>query len=981
MKRLTTGGRINRDTPVTMCFDGRDLPGFEGDTLASALLAAGHKTVGRSFKYHRRRGVYSAGVEEPNAMVTLHEGAFREPNTRATCVEAQDGLVAASQNAWPSIHLDIGAVNNLLSPFFSAGFYYKTFIGPFSGTGFWMWCERFIRRASGMGRAVHLPDPDTYEKVTTTCDVLVIGGGAAGLSAALAAGRKGARVILAEQDTVLGGAILSDPVGGESDFWLKQIELELHTLPNIRILTRASVFGAYDSDTYGMVEHLSGCEGQPRQRYWQIHAPRAVMATGAIERPMVFGNNDLPGVMLAGAVRSYLNRFAVLAGQTALVATNNDSAYATAIDLASAGAGITVVDTRTEVPLALREQAETAGIRVLRGHAVIAARGRKCVTSALVAPLDQNGEPLQLACDLIAASAGWSPNVHLWSQLYKTPEYRPESACFIPRALFEAHLQPAGLVTAPTEMAQIITDGFARGSEAAGPDGDAGTVPESFDGGPLWSGNFGPVWCAPGVKGKAFVDLQHDVKLSDIDQAHLEGYVSVEHLKRYTTTGMATDQGKLSNVNALARMADLQEREIAEAGTTTFRPPFTPVTIGALVGQDHGAHVRPTRRTPIHGWHVAQGAALTEAGLWKRAWYYPQGDEDVGAAYRREAAHVRAHIGLVDVSTLGKIAVQGPDAATFLNRVYTNGWRSLRPGRIRYGVMLREDGIVLDDGATARLGEHEYFMTTTTANAAKILADFERRLQSDWRDLKVHVTSLTDQFAAMALAGPKSRALLQTLCPDVDLSPEALPNNSFVEATIAEHPVRLHRMSFSGELAYEIYTPSGHGEPVWQAIMTAGAPHRIIAYGTESMGTLRIEKGHVAGPELDGRTTIEDLGLAGLASSKKPFVGSVLRHRPLLQSADRAQLVGLLVEGDEGARGGSLIFAKGAAPEGHGEGWVTSTTYSPALGKYIAMAFVKNGQARLGEEVQIVNLLENQTSSARLISHHFFDPEGERQNG
>jgi sarcosine oxidase subunit alpha len=692
--------------------------------------------------------------------------------------------------------------------------------------------------------------------------------------------------------------------------------------------------------------------------------------------------------MLAGAVRIYLNRFAVRVGQEALVVTNNDSAYATAFELAAAGASVTILDTRQQVPAVLTDSAATAGITVLPGYAVIRALGWRGVRGADIAPIDKEGtvqgKARRIPCDLIACSAGWLPNLHLWSQLYGAPEYHAALQCFEPGHRPGARLNPAGSVMGHNSIATVIAEGFAAGITATGDSEKAKTAgppPKPFDGGLFRDGSIGPIWCASSLKGKAFIDLQHDVKLSDIDQAHREGYVSVEHLKRYTTTGMATDQGKLSNLNALSRMATLQGREIEEVGTTTFRPPYTPVTIGALVGPDHGADLRPTRRSPLHDWHVNNGAGLTEAGLWQRAWYYPLDGEDVGAAYRREADHVRHHVGLVDVSTLGKIAVQGPDAADFLNRVYVNGWKTLKPGRIRYGVMLREDGIVLDDGATACLAEHDYFMTTTTANAAKILADFERRLQTDWRDMKVQVTSLTDQFAAMALAGPNARLVLQTLSPQLDCSPQALPNNSFAHAHIAGHPVRIHRMSFSGELAYEIYTPSGFGQAVWQAVIDAGKTYHIMPYGTESMGTLRIEKGHVAGPELDGRTTLEDLRLSGLASTKKPFVGSVLRHRPDLQARDRPTLVGLLIDGDTGARGGSLIFADGAECAGHGDGWITSTTYSPALCRHIAMGFVKDGPNRLGQRVQVVNPLENQRLTATLTSHHFFDPEGERQNG
>nr|WP_309504358.1 sarcosine oxidase subunit alpha family protein [uncultured Roseovarius sp.] len=991
MKRLELGGRIDRSHPIKVSFDGTQLSAFEGDTLASALLASNRRVVGRSFKYHRPRGVFSAGVEEPNAMVHLRDGTRVEPNARATLVEAYDGLNSTSQNAWPSLSFDIGSVNDLMSPFFSAGFYYKTFVGPFKGTKFWMQCERFIRQAAGMGRATLEPDPDCYEKRVDFCDVLIIGGGAAGLSAALAAGRAGAKVILAEQDFELGGAILNEPVGSEADFWLASMRTELAGLSNVTLMTRTTVFGAYDGDTYGLVQRLADhvlapAAHQPRQRYIQLHAKRAVMATGALERPLVFAGNDRPGVMLAGAARSYLNRFAVLPGQRIVLFTNNNSVYELATYLVTAGAKVSVVDLRPTIAPDLMKKMSAAGVDVKLQHGVLAAKGRKRVTGAAIVPVDAAGHatgPAQHAeCDLIAISGGWTPALHLWSQMYGKPEYDLESGVFLASDSEERHLRPAGIAHGLGTKA--VESGFALGAiqaRATGATSDTGSSPAEIPVLPYDCNNAWACLTKDGKSaGKAFIDFQHDVKLSDIDQAHLEGYTSVEHLKRYTTTGMATDQGKLANMNALARMAELRRAGIPETGTTTFRPPYTPVTIGAIVGTEHGAHIRPTRLTPLQDWHEDNGAVMTEAGLWKRAWYYPQGNEDVDAAYRREAKHVREKLGLVDVSTLGKIAIQGPDAAEFLNRIYTNGWKTLKVGRIRYGVMLREDGIVWDDGATARLGKHDYFMTTTTANAGPILAELERKLQTCWRNMRVQVTSLTDQFAAMALAGPLSRRLLQDLCPETDFSAETLPNNHLVYATIADTQVRIHRMSFSGELAYEIYVPSGYAKAVWEKLMEAGATHGIQPYGTESMAALRIEKGHVAGPEIDGRLTMNDLGLGGLASSKKPFVGSVLMNRPELLRDDRPVLCGFKIQGDCGARGGMLIFPKDAEIKGHGQGWITSTTYSPALGSYIAMGLLERGRERQGETVQLVSPMEDLTLQAKVVSHHFYDPEGILQN-
>lgn len=997
MKRLPTGGRIDRDNAFNIMFDGKQLPAFRGDTLASAMLAAGYSTVGRSFKYHRPRGIYSAGVEEPGAMVQLRDGDRNEPNVRATVTEAFDGLSSTSQNAWPNVQFDVGALNNLLSPFLSAGFYYKTFIGPFQGTRFWMACETFIRKAAGMGRATLLDDPDLYEKRNAFCDVLVIGGGVAGLSAALAAGRSGARVILVEQDFELGGAILTEAAGGEGDGWLAQVLAELSAMENIRILTRTTAFGAYDGDTYGLIERVSDHllipdDAQPRQRYWVVHAKRSVQATGAIERPLVFGGNDKPGVMLAGSVRAYLNRFAVLAGKSVVVCTNNDSAYATARDLAHAGAAVTLVDMRATVDPFLVENVASAGVTLMEGHAVLATKGGKAVTSARVAPIGRDGcadgAVTSVPCDLIAVSGGWTPVIHLWSQRYGKPVHDKKSGCFLPTPDETCPMQSAGVAMAARSLDEVIAQGFARGLDAAratGASGDAGSSPAGFAVGEFWLENFEPTWVvfngAGRPEGKAFIDFQHDVKLDDIDQAHLEGYVSVEHLKRYTTTGMATDQGKLSNINALARIADLRGKEMPHVGTTTFRPPFTPISVGAIVGHDHGRHFRPTRLSPIHHWHLKQGATMTEAGAWMRPWYYPEGSEDLRAAYVREAAHVRAHVGMVDVSTLGKIAVQGPDAAEFLNLVYVNGWKALQVGRLRYGVMLREDGFVMDDGATARLGKHDYFMSTTTTNAARVLAFAEQLLQTSWKDMKVHVTSVTDHWAAIAVAGPKSRDLLGVVAPQSDFGRDSLPNNHFISAVIEGVAVRVHRMSYSGELAYEVFVPSGHATAVWEALYEAGRPFDIRPYGTEAMGALRVEKGHVAGPELDGRTTMKDLRLEGLASSKKPFVGSILRKRAILEDPGRPILVGLEIEGGTGAKPGSLLYPEEGEVKGHGDGWISSTTYSPALGRHIAMGLLKNGASRTGETIRVVNFVGDETLQARVVSHHFFDPEGDRQNG
>jgi methylglutamate dehydrogenase subunit C len=984
-RRLSTGGRIDRSRSFDVRFDGRSFRAHPGDTLASALLAGGQSVLARSFKYHRPRGLMAAGVEEPNALVHLRDGARHEPNCQATTVEAFEGLVSTSQNAWPSLQFDIGAMNGLLSRFFGAGFYYKTFIGPFRGTAYWMACERFIRKAAGMGRAITLDDPDHYEKINAFCDVLIVGAGPAGIAAALAAGRRGDNVILVEQDFALGGSLLSESAGSPTDDWLATSEAELRKLPNVRILTRTTAFGAYDCEVFGCIErvqdHVKAPEaGKPRQRYWVVRTRRAILATGAIERPMVFAGNDLPGVMLVSAVRRYLNRHAVLAGEQVVVATNNDSAYGAALELNQAGAKVVLCDLRRDVPAAVSSRARAVGIDLRHGTAVLRPEGGKHVKAVRLVPVDGSGRATgrasRVTCDLVAVSGGWAPALHLWSQRFGKPHYRAELDAFLPSAERDAIACVGTLIGAPNLQA-ALSQGHAAG-------GDAGSEPCLAGPDDFWGRGLAPITVITNADGstpgKAFVDFQHDVKLADIDQAHLEGYVSVEHLKRYTTSGMAADQGKTSNLNALARMAALRGMDVPAVGTTTFRPPYTPIAIGALVGHEHGLHFRPTRLSTIHDWHTENGAVMTEAGAWMRPWYYPQSGESLRDAYIREAAHVREHVGIVDVSTLGKIAVQGPDVAEFLNRVYVNGFKTLAVGRLRYGVMLREDGFVMDDGATARLGEYDYFMSTTTANAAKVLAMAEHLLQTAWRDLKVHVTTITDQWAAVAIAGPKSRDLLMSVT-GADLGKQALPNNHLTYVTIDGVRCRLHRMSYSGELAYELYIPAKSGRKVWEAMATAGGGYNLRPYGTEAMGALRIEKGHVAGSEIEGRTTLKDLGLESLASGKKPFIGSVLGRRPVLEDPKRPSLVGLEILGEEGAKAGSLLFSAQGRTEGHGEGWVSSTTYSPALRKNIALAFLSRGPERIGETIRMVNFVGGQTLQAKVVSPRFFDPEGSRQNG
>jgi len=993
--RLEGHGRIDRGKPVRFSFDGQRMTGYAGDTLASALLANGRFLIGRSFKYHRPRGIYSTGVDDPNALVTLNDGARSEPNTQATLVDLQDGLIAKSQNCWPSLGFDLMAVNDALSRFLSAGFYYKTFMGPTRKS--WMFYERFIRRAAGMGEAVILDDPDHYEKVNGFCDVMVVGGGPAGIEAAVAASATGASVILVEQSSTLGGSLLGVPAGGTSDDWLAERVAELRAAKNVRILTSCTVFGAYDHGGFGLVERLDGGgeisgEGVLRQRMWTIRARQTVLACGALERPMVLGGNDLPGVMLTGSARTYLSNHGVLVGRRIVVFTNNDSAYQAATEFANAGASVTLVDARAAAPSRSRERAEGSGVSVIAGSAVRKVCGRKRVKSVAIAKYDPetgrtSTEGIVKPCDVLCLSGGWTPTVHLLSQRGGSTVFDDAMAAFVPGDALPDGFLAAGAINGQVSTTDCIVDGHQAGLAAAAKCGfDPVSKEQLLPGLDLddgWETPLLPVWEVRYPDGQAaknaFVDLQHDVKSSDIEQAHREGYVSVEHLKRYTTLGMASDQGKGANLIALALMAAYRDQSIPDVGTTTFRPPFTPVVAGALAGFETGPDIDPRRQTPMRQWHLANGAEFIETGLWDRAWYYPKDGEDVEAAYIREARELRESVGIVDVSTLGKIDVQGPDAAEFLNRVYVNGWKTLPVGKARYGVMLREDGMVFDDGTTTRVSEHHYFMTVTTAGAGAVMSHLEFLLQADWTDLKVEVNSVTDQWAAIAVSGPRARDLLSSMEGDIDFSQDGLPFMSAAEGTLAGLPVRAIRITFTGELGYELYTPAGFGEALMEAVADAGKGFDLSLCGIEALGALRVEKGHFAGSEITGRTTLDDLGLAKMGSTKKPYIGQVLARREALLSDDRQQFVGLRpVDPRAVIKGGSLIFGPQGKLEGHGIGVITAAAFSPLAGAVIALALVGGGRSRIGSTVRVVDTIDNTVIDAHVTSPHVYDPEGEK---
>jgi methylglutamate dehydrogenase subunit C len=974
--RLKSGGAIDRTKPLAFSFDGKRLQGLAGDTLASALLANGHRLVARSFKYHRPRGIMSAGLEEASALVTLGSGAHATPNTLATSEELVEGIEAHSQHCWPSLRFDLGAINQLFVKLFSAGFYYKTFMGPGKSPRSWLFYEHFIRRTAGLGVASREPDPDDYESREAFCDLLVIGAGPAGLEAARIAAEAGLDVVLAERDFRLGGALLHERDGVDGippDGWVDRRERDLGAT-NARILRRTTVFGLYDNGVAGMVERLA--QGAAvRERIWIVRAKCIIIAAGAMERPLVFGGNDRPGTMLASAMRAYVNRWAVALGSSAVIAANNDSAYVAACDLASAGVSTVLLDARDAVSDRLREHCKIAGVDLRLGRVPLRTIGRGGVRGIEIGKTDGGGTET-LACDAIGMSGGWSPTQHLLSQRGVKPVWSETIAAFLPGEAREP-IRCAGAAAGLWRADECVRSGRAAGAEAARTLGHS--APEEIF--PAPGGWETPIraWSLGVVKGKAFVDLQNDVTLADVRQACAEGYDAPELLKRYTTLGMATDQGRTSAVNALAVIAEARGRPLPEIGVTTFRPPFAPVSIGALAGVERDQHLLTTRRSPMHDALVAQGARMLETGLWLRPWFYPQGTEDVDQAYLREMRLVRDAVGVCDVSTLGKIAVQGPDAGELLDRVYVNAFKSLSVGKARYGVMLRDDGIVMDDGTSWRLGECEYFMTTTTANAGKVMAWLEELLETRWPELRVAVTSVTDQWAGASVAGPQARALLQAVLSDVDILNDAFPFMGVREGRFGGIPCRIARISFSGELAYEVYVPADYGAALWRVLLDGAKARGGGAYGLEALGALRVEKGHVGGPELDGRTTLDDLGLGKMASARKPFIGSVLRKRFDLQRNDRPQLVGLVpVMRTETFKGGSILCEAGD-DNGHGLGWVTSVTESPSLGHWVGLGLLRGGLAAWqGRELVAADPIRGRSTRVTVVTPHFLDPEGAR---
>ncbi|MDE1173571.1 MAG: sarcosine oxidase subunit alpha [Parvibaculaceae bacterium] len=997
--RLPKGGRIDRARPISFRFDGKSYGGFVGDTLASALIANGVHLVGRSFKYHRPRGIMTAGADEMNALVGVGADQTRyTPNMRATLVELYHGLVAESQNRWPSLGFDVGAVNDFLSPFFPAGFYYKTFMWP--KPAWKQLYEPVIRAAAGLGKAPTASDADRYMQCYAHCDVLVVGAGPAGLAAALAAAETGARVILCDEQREFGGSLLASDTDTAIDGlsaieWVAKAVEALARHENVTLLTRTTAFGYYPHNFLGLIERVTDHVAQPdpalpRERLWQVRAKEVVLATGALERPLVFPENDRPGVMLADAARTYAARYAARPGTRAVIATAHDEAYRAALTLKQAGVQIAAIaDMRPQAEGEWPAAARAAGIEVMTGTAITGTRGRMRVSGATLARIKGDGtaeKGEQFACDLVLMSGGFTPSVHLFSQSKGKLIYDEGLKAFVPGASPERN-RSAGACAGETGLHATLESGYAAGEGAVRAAGFGGglsgrslTVTEKISAGGGFAGAV-PHGRNPSFV-KAFVDFQNDSTSKDIKLATREGFLSVEHVKRYTTTGMATDQGKTSNMNMLGILSDTLGKPIPEIGITTFRPPYTPVTFGAFAGMSRGELFDPARRTAIHDWAAEQGAAFEDVSLWKRAHYFPQAGEDMHAAVNRECKAVRESVGVFDASTLGKIEVVGPDAAEFMNRMYINAWTKLEPGRCRYGVMCREDGFVMDDGVVGRIAADRFHVTTTTGGAPAVLNMMEDYLQTEWPDLNVWLTSTTEQWAVIAVQGPNARKVLEPLVGDIDLSAAAMPHMSVREGHICGVQTRLFRVSFTGELGFEVNVPADYGRAVWEAIWASARRFDAVAYGTETMHVLRAEKGFIiVGQETDGTATPDDVGLTwAIGKLKKDFVGKRSLARAQMSNPQRKQLVGLLsLDNRSVLEEGAQIVANPNEPVPMAMiGHVTSSYWSSVLGHPIALAMVKGGRVRLGDTLHVP--MPGKTLQVKVVEPVFFDKEGARLN-
>ncbi len=987
-KRLPAGGRVAHDTPVAFTWQGRPLSGLGGDTLASALLVNDIRVVGRSFKYHRPRGVFGAWVEEPNAIVDLTwrlpGGDERhDPNARATTVDLLPGMAAYGVNGWPSVERDLYGALDWFHRFIPAGFYYKTFMRPD-----WHRYEPRIRQMAGLGRMRETQDPSHYASRYAHCDILVAGAGPAGLAAASAAAVSGLRVIVADDRSELGGSLLwaetqiDDRPAAD---WVAATIAALAARDNVRLLPRTTVFGYYDHNALGLLERRrTAVGGWAEERLWNLRARQVVLATGAIERPLVFADNDRPGVMSADAVLQYLRRYAVLPGQEVVVATSHDSAYETAIALLRAGAAVLVVDARPEIVPAARPALDL-GARVVTGSAVLRAGGRTGVRWADVGPAsadtwDDVAE--RVAADLVAVCGGWSPAVHLFSQSGGKLLWDSAASAFLPNTSRQKpHL--AGAVSNCADLAACLESGHQAGVSAAralhaSSDLRAPRTEPAPAAAPIRA-----MWRVQVKGSRQWLDFQNDVTVKDVAVAARENYSSVEHLKRYTTLGMATDQGKTSNVNGLANLAEFTGRDIADVGTTTFRPPYVPVSLGAIAGMRHGALYSPKRTLPAHDEHVALGGELREYGGWMRPACYRRAGETTAQAIQREAAAARADVGLFDASSLGKIEVRGADAATFLNLIYYNEIANLTPGRIRYCLLLRETGTVFDDGVVARIAPDRYLLSPSSSHTAGVLAILEQWRQTEYPSMRVAFHDVTSAWATFAVSGPKAREVVASLSIDIDLSDAALPHMSLAHGQIEGTPARIARVSFTGERSYELSVPSGRGAALWRRLREAGESLAITPYGIESLSVLRAEKGFILiGTDTDGLTMPADLGmLQPLRTKKVDFVGKRSLLTPQAQRADRRQFVGLLPDDPQSV---PQVGTHAVAREGgvmRSLGWITTACHSPALGRSIALGVIERGRALVAERTRVELYDRGAVSHATVTSPAFYDPQGQRLHG
>jgi sarcosine oxidase subunit alpha len=1006
INRVDNGGRINRHKTLVFTFNNKTYQGFEGDTLASALLANGVDVVGRSFKYSRPRGIVTADAQEPNAIFQVGSSqATTIPNPRATQTELYQNLQCHSTNGWPNVDFDLmGAVGKIGGAAMPPGFYYKTFMFPQS---MWMSYEKLIRKGAGLGCSPQLPDPDSYDKLHHHCDVMIVGAGPAGLSAALSGARAGARVIIADEQNELGGSLLCTRQlldGQTAQVWIDKTISELAQNKNVILLPRSTVFGYFDHNYIGINERRSDHVGEvdhngTRQRLHKVRAKQVILATGAHERPLVYGNNDVPGCMLASAVSTYINRYAVVPGKTLALMTTNDYAYKAALDWHDAGRKVAlIVDTRASSDGDMVKEAMQRGINIVFGHAIIDVKGSKRVKSVEVAKLNDSadkvlGGSVNYVCDTVASSGGWSPVIHLSSHTGSRPVWRDDIQGFVPGETVQAQHICGGL-QGVYNLSQTLKDGFSCGALAAqeackGHGNDHGDhlnvvpqVDELSESAPMalfHIPHFKPTSRAP----KQFVDYQNDVTAAGIEMANREGFESIEHVKRYTALGFGTDQGKLGNINGMAITAKSLGKTIPETGTTIFRPMYTPVTFGALAGSDVKQLFDPARFTAMHSWHLTQGAEFEDVGQWKRPWYFPQPGETMQQSLQRECLATRNSVGILDASTLGKIDIQGKDAREFLNRIYTNPWSQLAPGRCRYGVMCKEDGMVFDDGVTSCIDDNRFLMTTTTGGAPGVLAWLELWHQTEWPELEVYFSTVTDHWATMTISGPNSRKVLEKIT-SADVSNEAFPYMGWIPADVAGVKARIFRISFTGELSFEINVQANYGLHTWEAVIAAGKEFNITPYGTETMHILRAEKGFIIiGQDTDGSVTPQDLDMNWVVGKKKEFsyLGKRSWTRIDNQRSDRKQLVGLKPKDPNFVlpEGAQIVFEKGQAIPMTMVGHVTSSYFSACLGYSFALAVVKGGIERKGQSV-FLPLADGTTVEAEICSSVFYDPKGERQN-